>query len=147
MSKSILIQIAVLLAVIVLVVGVLLVLPGSCEQNSYTVVVRRLLDGPPPDRYVNLTPSDLETYPLIESVLNAFRNPSLHPGSHFEGEYFFYPFTTPPGNTSVEDTNRFLRERWGAPGGLSYMIISVGDGSYYEWAVSIADAGPLGPCR
>ena len=115
-----------------------------CEYNDYTVELRRLPAGEVPSRFVNLTPQDLAAQPLIRQIMDAYDDPSTMPGARFAGDFLRVPLVRPPQNDTARRANDFLVSRFG---GAPYpVVVTRGDGAYYEWWFLVADPGPVGPC-
>ena len=131
--------------------GLVVSLRTSTPQCYYEdeVWLRELPSDQVPARVLNLTPEDLAAHPIIERVVDAYRNPGTYPLARFiddpsgGGEYFLYP--VPYSNHSaLRRTNDYLVGRWDM---RNYPLnITLGDGITYSWEVGVSDPGYYDSC-
>ncbi len=142
--------ILVAISVACIVGGVYAYMALSCPPHShYGVVSERTTSAP--TRFIIINQSDVQRYPLIGEVTDAFDNLSGHPRAWMHGNTLYYEFiefdvgTGIPGR--VASTTDYLEarftEKYGRPPDmdLSFAYLETGPEPtyYYSWSILYVD--------
>ncbi len=123
-----------------------LFLQDDCEgQSHYVIESRRSTVAPA--RYISLNMSDLQLYPLLKDVIDAFEDPDSLPGASLANGTLTYEVFVDRLEDRVTDTNDYLLERmtneFGPPVDpplhFSYVSEKDSDPYFYTWSVTVVD--------
>jgi hypothetical protein len=141
--KEKMVLIIVIAVVVAVLIGLLFFTLESCEVGPpYMVESTRLSQEP--QQYLVLDSTQIQLYPIIGDVIDAFDNPEGHPNAEFNNGKMYYAVYD---EGAVDDAHDYIRQRYRSefsspdpyPMNIAY---DKGDGQgmqYYTWEVIAID--------
>ncbi|MCK5292739.1 MAG: hypothetical protein KAR39_12085 [Thermoplasmata archaeon] len=141
--KEKMVLIIVVAVIIAVVIGLILLTLESCEVGPpYEVGSTRLSQEP--QQYIVLDSTQIQLYPIIGDVIDAFDNPEDHPNAEFINGMLYYAVYDEGAVTEAREyiVQRYRSEFSSPDFGSLNIAYDKGDGQgmqYYTWAVFAID--------
>lgn len=98
----------------------------------------------PPEYYITLNSTDIEEYPFLAVVIDAYDNPEKYRGARMYEDTLIYEILEKDLEDQVKVTHDYLTDRFRSETGtygqvfFSYTFIDSGETYYYSWMVAVA---------
>ncbi|UCD93041.1 MAG: hypothetical protein JSV43_03800 [Methanobacteriota archaeon] len=142
-TKIVIVAVSVLFVVLLVVLFVFPYLIQQSTLEGYAVYLDKS-DTPPAD-YITINSTDIEEYPFLAWVIDAYDHPGNYRGARMYGDTLIYEILEKDLEDQVKVTHdylldRFWRETESHEGEVAFSYTFPGNGEtyYYFWSVAVA---------